>query len=429
MTAQFVTTADDVLLTALDPTEAAGEHIAAAALRESPVGRVGLELEFHLVGLRDPLRRPSWSEVQALAHELPPMPSGSPVTVEPGGQLELSTPPATGVAASVAALQADREVLKAALAGLGYGTAPLGTDPARPVRRVNPSSRYAAMEQHFAALGCPAPGRAMMSATAALQVNLDAGPASGWAQRLRLVRDLGPVLVAMSACSPLLAGTSSGWRSMRQQIWHDLAHVVGVVGVDGGAAEPLRADDPAAGWAAYALAAPVMLVRDPVSGLARPMTQRVPLSAWLAGSAPIERPPLLADVDYHLTTLFPPVRPRGYLEIRCLDAVPDRWWPALAAVVATLVDDPVAAGLAADACASVRDAWRAAAQDGLADRGVSAAARRCLDAAAAHCPPELAADVQELAELVDGGRTPGDELRESVERLGPVAALVEAARA
>ena len=48
----------------------------------------------------------------------------------------------------------------------------------------------------------------------------------------------------------------------------------------------------------------------------------------------------MADLDYHLTTLFPPVRPRGYVEIRCLDALPDRWWPALAALTATLVDDP-----------------------------------------------------------------------------------------
>ena len=80
--------------------------------------------------------------------------------------MELSTPPTVGVAASVAALRADRAVLRDALAAAGHGTAPLGSDPARAQRRVNPSSRYAAMEQHFAALGCAAPGRDMMTSTA-----------------------------------------------------------------------------------------------------------------------------------------------------------------------------------------------------------------------------------------------------------------------
>ena len=63
----------------------------------------------------------------------------------------------------------------------------------------------------------------------------------------------------------------------------------------------------------------------------------------------------MADLDYHLTTLFPPVRPRGYVEIRCLDALPDRWWPAIAAITATLLDDPVAADVAAEPCAPVAD--------------------------------------------------------------------------
>jgi len=62
------------------------------------------------------------------------------------------------------------------------------------------------MERHFDALGCGVPGRAMMSATAALQVNVDAGPRDAWATRLRRVHSLGPVLVALSACSRLLAG-------------------------------------------------------------------------------------------------------------------------------------------------------------------------------------------------------------------------------
>ena len=47
-----------------------------------------------------------------------------------------------------------------------------------------------------------------------------------------------------------------------------------------------------------------------------------------------DRLPTAADVDLHLTTLWPPVRLRGWLELRVLDAVPAAWWPALAAIVA-----------------------------------------------------------------------------------------------
>jgi glutamate--cysteine ligase len=421
MTASFVPVAEpseDPLLTALDPVEAAREHIIGTALTESVGGRVGLELEFHLVDLREPDRRPSWAQVQSLAAGLPTMPSGSSVTVEPGGQLELSTPPTLGVAASVAALQADRDVLRASLAAEGFGTAPLGADPARPVRRINPSGRYVAMEQHFAAVNCAAPGKAMMSATAALQVNLDAGPAARWPQRLELIRDLGPVLVAASACSPYLGGRSSGWHSMRQQAWH---------GIDHSRSDPVRGREPGAAWAAYALDAPVMLVRDGERATA--LTRRVPFLAWLCGAAPIDRRPTLADLDYHLTTLFPPVRPRGYIEIRCLDALPDRWWPALAAVTATLLDDDVAADRAGELCAPVRESWEIAARDGLADRAVAAAVTACFDLAARHCPPALRADVEAYAELIGRGLTPGDDLRARADADGPLTVLEEEARA
>jgi glutamate--cysteine ligase len=409
---------DDLLLTAADPVAAARDHIVQTAFTPSTVGRVGLELEFHLVDLNAPARRPAWDEIQALAAALPAMPSGSSVTVEPGGQLELSTPPEPDTASSVAALQADRAVLGAALASAGFGTAPLGTDPARPVRRVNPSGRYVAMEQHFAALGCEQPGKAMMSATAALQVNLDAGPEAGWSQRLGLIRALGPVLVAASACSPYLGGRSSGWHSMRQQIWH---------GIDHSRSDPVVGREPGAAWASYALNAPVMLVRD--GDRTTSVTRRVPFRAWLRGASPIGRRPTLADLDYHLTTLFPPIRPRGYIEIRCLDALPDRWWPALAALTVTLIDDAETADRAAELCEPVRDSWQVAARNGLADPTLRAAVQGCVDAAARRCPAPLKADVEAYAELILSGRTPGDEVRDRAADAGPLAVLEEEARA
>ena len=268
------------------------------------------------------------SEVLDLVAGLPALPAHSRVTLEPGGQIELSTPPGADVVAAVSALRADRAVLRESLLARGYGAAPLGTDPARPVSRINPGARYAAMERHFDALGCAAPGMEMMTATAALQLNLDAGPATGWEQRLGLVRALVPVLVACSSTSPYLSSQASGWHSMRQGIWR---------GIDHGRSDPIQPGEPTLAWADYALDAPVMLVReDSGAGPGQrltPVTRRVSFAEWLRGAGPVERRPGTDDLDYHLTTLFPPVRPRGYLEIRCLDALPDRWWPGIAALV------------------------------------------------------------------------------------------------
>ena len=397
---------------------AATAHVATLALAEGTERRVGLELELHLVDLAAPARRPDWARVLQLVAGLPSMPDGSSVTLEPGGQIELSTPPADDVVSAVGALRRDREVLARGLAAQGFGAAPLGADPARPVRRCNPHPRYAAMEQHFASRGCAGPGSAMMTATAALQVNLDAGPAAAWGDRLAHLRALVPVLVALSSTSPYLGGRASGWHSMRQETWY---------GIDHGRSNPIPAGEPGVAWALYALNAPVMLLRD--GEALSPVLSRVSFGDWIRDPERLGRTPTTADLDYHLTTLFPPVRPRGYVELRCLDAMPDRWWPALAGLVATLVDDPVAADAAAEHCEPIAHAWEAAARHGLADPAIRAAVRGCAAVAAERAPDGLRAEVAELAELVASGRSPGEELRAVADRHGPLRLLEEEARA
>ncbi|WP_029430182.1 ergothioneine biosynthesis glutamate--cysteine ligase EgtA [Blastococcus sp. URHD0036] len=391
--------------------------VAAAALSDGPTGTVGLELEAHLVDLDRPAARVPWGRVCGALASVPPLPGGSRLTSEPGGQVELSGPPLPDVAAAVAALRADRVVLAAALAADRLALAPVGTDPLRPPQRVNPAGRYAAMEQHFAAVGCAPAGSAMMTSTASLQVNLEAGPAAGWSTRVALAHQLGPVLVAVSACSPLSGGRPTGWRSTRQQVWGDL---------DQARCGPLlRGDDPAGEWAAYALAAPVMLVRD--GDDAEPVRGRVAFSDWVSGEVPLgDRRPTASDLEYHLTTLFPPVRPRGWLEIRYLDAAPEPWWPALAAVTTVLLDDPVAADRAAAASAPTADAWDRAARLGLADPALHAAARGCLAAAVDAVPPALRPEVEALAELVERGADPGGALLNALRTGGPASALLAA---
>ncbi|WP_341926930.1 ergothioneine biosynthesis glutamate--cysteine ligase EgtA [Nocardioides psychrotolerans] len=420
MTAETVTALTDVgdVLDTADPMAAATAYVAAGALSPGTDRRVGLELELHLVDLATPARRPSWVEVQALVADLPPMPSGSTVTLEPGAQVELSTPPRDDVSAAVAALRADREVLRRALGEAGFGAAPLGADPAREVSRCNPAPRYAAMEQHFEARGCGAPARAMMSATAALQVNLDAGPPAGWSARIELIRSLVPMFVAASATSPYLGGRASGWHSMRQETWH---------GIDHGRSDPIPMGEPTVAWALYALNAPVMLLRGD-TGMT-PVRTLVSFGDWLREPARLGRRATQADLDYHLTTLFPPVRPRGYVEIRCIDALPDRWWPALAGLATTLIDDAVAADVAADLCQPVAHAWEAAARHGLADPALRRAVTGCAEVAARRGPVDLRPQLEALAELVASGRTPADEIRSAAESHGPLHVLEEEAHA
>ncbi len=340
---------------------AAEQHVHESALDDSVLGPVGLELETHLVDLAAVPERVGWERVAAAGEAVGPLRGDSRVTFEPGGQFELSGPPAPDVLTAVTALRRDEQRARLRLGELGMGLAHAGADPLRPSRRVNPRARYAAMQQHFQATGQAEPGAAMMCSTAALQVNLQAGPAAGWRARVGLAHQLGPTLVAIAACSPWLSGRDSGWKSARQRVWDDL---------DTRRCGPLLGrDEPAAEWARYAMRAPVMFVRRPGTGggtEAVGVRTFVPFEDWVSGRTLLDgRRPVAADLDTHLTTLFPPVRLRGYLELRYLDASPPRWWPAIAAVTTTLMDDPAAADAAAEATEGSARLWTEAARDGL----------------------------------------------------------------
>src|SRR5947209_19092256 len=79
---------------------AAAQYISDSCLADGPVGRVGLEIEAHCYDPAQPQRRPSWAEITDVLESLPAMPGDSIVTVEPGGAVELSGPPALGAAAA-----------------------------------------------------------------------------------------------------------------------------------------------------------------------------------------------------------------------------------------------------------------------------------------------------------------------------------------
>jgi glutamate--cysteine ligase len=276
------------------------------------------------------------------------------------------------------------------------------------------------MERFFVASQTGDAGAAMMTSTASVQVNLDAGPRDGWADRVRLAHALGPTMIAIAANSPLLGGQFSGWQSTRQRVWGQLdsARCGPVLGVNG--------DDPARDWAGYALKAPVMLVHSPDP---TPVTDWVPFADWVDGRALLGgRRPTQADLDYHLTTLFPPVRPRRWLEIRYLDSLPDTIWPAVVFTLVTLLDDPVAADIAAEATESVATAWDRAAQLGLGDRRLRDAATRCVHTAAERAPAELEESMQQLVRSVEKGRCPADDFSDRAVKYGIATAITQLAQ-
>jgi len=405
---------------------AAYDHSRSAALSDTDVGPVGLEIEMHPVNLRAVAASVTWPQVQQMTGALRRIGLRSAITVEPGGQVELSSPPAPDIVTAVRGLVAETGRVRQALADRGFGVAYVGADPLRPSLRVNPRPRYRAMEQHFRATGQASAGAVMMNSTAALQVNLDAGPEQHWGQRVALAHRIGPTMLAIAANSQWLSGRPTGWKSARQRAWGTLdARACGpVLGCCEDAASA-DAADPAGAWARYAMHAPVSFIRcqgDGVQAVGTP----VPFEEWARGSVRLgNRAPTAADLDTHLTTLFPPVRLRGYLELRYLDVTALCWWPAIAAVVTTLMDDPVAADAAAEATEQTAALWTEAARDGLENAQLASSAARCLAVAAGRAPAEFGPAIADLADLAESGRCPGDLVAERITQIGPAAVLEE----
>ena len=246
--------------------------------------------------------------------------------------------------------------------------------------------RYRAMEQSFDRIGPH--GRSAMCSTAAVQVCLDAGERAAVAARWAAVHALGPVLLAAFANSPRLHGRRTGWKSTRWAVWMraDPART----------APPFDPDtaDPAAAWARRVLDAPVLCVRESGSWL---VPDGLTFAAWVRGGRP--RPPTVADLDYHISTLFPPVRPRGHLEVRYCDMQPGRRWALPVAVLVALLSDPGLIDVVRNLCAPARTRWVSAARHGLADRVLAHAAVQVFELAAARLP-DLAAPTWLTDELV-----------------------------
>jgi Gamma-glutamylcysteine synthetase len=223
--------------------------------------------------------------------------------------------------------------------------------------------RYEAMQAAFDLIGPH--GSRMMCSTASIQVCLDAGEADQVATRWRAAHALGPTLVALFANSPDLGGRHTGWASAR------LRATLGSCPPFTLPPEPT--DDPAGQWARKAMEAPVICVRSDGPSWAAP--RGVTFSDWIAEPGLVGRRPTRDDLDYHLTTLFPPVRPKGYLEIRYLDAQAGPRWVTPFALLAALMARPSTIDQVLDLTEPTADRWLEAAREGLAHPALREAAR------------------------------------------------------
>ncbi|HEX6682743.1 MAG TPA: glutamate-cysteine ligase family protein [Candidatus Limnocylindrales bacterium] len=336
------------------------------AFSTSRVGRIGLELEWLVVKESMPHYRVRPDVIAAALSDQ------ANISFEPGGQLELSTTPTDGLSTCIKTTMLEVARLRHELATAGLRLVGCGLDP-RPAERVVDLPRYAKLEAHYAEFG-PI-GKVMMCNAASIQVNLDAGDDSpGWTgrqRRWRLVNVLGPVFVAMfanSPRSPLLSG-----RSSRQVLrFH----------TDPTRTDPLPLDgDCRVAWARYALEARVIGIPGTDGARWTSPPPDMTMRDWLRGNGP--RPPTLDDLMQHLKVVIPPVRARGYLELRMIDAQDGDDWLVPATVVGALLDDRQASDRAVEIAASLpapehRDDWIAAARHGLSRPDLARAAEACM---------------------------------------------------
>lgn len=382
--------------------------------KTGPPRTVGVEVEWLVHDLGSPQVPVTPERLEAAYTALRTVPLSSPLTVEPGGQLELSSPPAASLTECVSTVSADLAAVRAVLGEHGLALAGNGTDPWHPPRRFLHEPRYDAMEACLDRTG-PA-GRAMMCTSASVQVCLDAGYEEpgplGHGRRWWLSHTLGAVLTAAFANSPMLGGVPTGWRSTRQLLWMEIGA--------GRAGGPVLDGDPRAAWARHVLDAPVMCVRRDDGPWDVP--ERFTFREWTRTGAPTRE-----DLDYHVTTLFPPVRPRGHLELRMIDAQPgDDGWIVPLAVTTALFEDPEAAEMAYRAVKPLTERaqplpaphnqlWVDAARHGLADPELHEIAVACFGTALRALPRLGAADdvMAAVADYLDRyvlpGRTPADD--------------------
>ncbi len=285
-------------------------------------------------------------------------PIGGSISLEPGGQLELSGAPLETIHETETELRQHLSQVGVVANQLGIGFIGLGFSPKWELSELPlmPKDRYRIMMRHMPTRGRQ--GLNMMFRTATVQVNVDFGDEADMVRKLRVGLALQPVVTALFANSPFTEGKPNGFQSYRAAVWQD-------TDPDRTGALPFAFEDGMGfeRYVDYALDVPMYFVyRDgryiDVAGAS--------FRDFLAGklaALPGERP-TMEDWTDHLTTLFPDVRLKTFLEMRGADAGPFDLVLALPAFWAGLLYDDTAltsaAALISDWTAGERHAMREA---------------------------------------------------------------------
>ncbi|MCE2516839.1 MAG: glutamate--cysteine ligase [Alphaproteobacteria bacterium] len=254
--------------------------------------------------------------------------NGGSLTLEPGGQFELSGAPLATLHETCRETNSHLKIMREVTATLGLGMLGVGYDPKWPRDDVPwmPKGRYKIMRAHMPKVGTL--GLDMMQRTSTIQVNLDYSDERDMARKFRTSLALQPVATALFANSPFKEGKPSGLLSTRAQAWTDTDNarcgVPACVFDDGFGYEQ---------WVDYILDVPMYFLHRgddyaDVAGLS--------FRDYMAGQLPGYEGelPVMADWEDHITTAFPEVRLKQYLEMRGADGGP---WNMICALPALWV--------------------------------------------------------------------------------------------
>ena len=225
---------------------------------------------------------------------------GARISFEPGGQIEISTAPQPTASGVIDATQSLVTMIRAAMSDVGIDLLARGVDPYNDIDTVPLQlhrDRYTGMTRYFDSIG-PS-GVRMMRQTAALQINLERGedPRPRW----RLLNSLAPIVVALFANSRQYAGKRTDWASYRAQLWRTLDPSRTGIVYD----EPEQAER----YLRFALDANAM--RSGAGGAGYRAFRE-----WMTEPT-VNREEWL----FHLSTLFPEVRPKEFFELRSADTI------------------------------------------------------------------------------------------------------------
>ena len=339
-----------------------------------------------------------WKPVLEAGRPIALLKDGASITLEPGGQIELSGAPLGRIRDTCREFNSHVELVNRASREMGIAWLAVGVDPLHTVDDAPrmPKARYDIMRAYLPSRGSLALD--MMHATATVQANFDYESESDMVERMRVALACTPVVSAIFANSPLSGGAESGFVSKRLEVWRHM--------------DPDRCGlmpfvfDPDFGYRRYmewALDVPMFfVVRDHRYLPAEGATFRAFLERGFDGLRPT-----LADWDLHLTTLFPEVRLKRIIEVRGADAVPADLICALPAIWKGLLYDAQAGEAAWKLLGSKSHADRDAALADVARRGLAASfgGRAVLDLAR-----DLASIASEgLARIALRGETDADE--------------------